>query len=104
MATELNLNRFNWVTHACSVCASEVQVLDDDVQVGLIRCPGCGEVISGSDAENEPSGDIPVEATWLVAGDSASPFEISGGNSQTQSLVAENSKAGIDSGETQRTE
>ena len=59
MATELNLNTLNWVTLTCPDCAAEVQVLEDDVESGLIRCPGCGEAIVSGDAENEPAADLP---------------------------------------------
>lgn len=99
MATELNLNTLNWVTLACPDCAAEVQVLEDDVQSGLIHCPGCGGVISGGEAENEPAADepaaddAPVEATRLEKDDSAKTVEVRGGNSQTETLIPESSKA-----------
>ena len=74
MATELNLNTLNWVTLACPDCAVEVQILEDDVQSGLIRCPGCGEAIVSGDAENEPA-------------------EVTGENSQPESLRDESQAA-----------
>ena len=99
MATELNLNTLNWVTLACPDCAAEVQVLEDDVQSELIRCPGCGEAIVNGDAEHElpaaehPEKDPPIEVSRKERDGSAKPSKVRGENTQSEVLVSEESKA-----------